>query len=804
MIHNVMFAVATLPNNHYLFGGLIEGVKNNVVRGAQDLLQSFFWSILSGLLGMVNSLLNSIVNGVIGLDLFSHNEFLSTAFNCSLALMFLAIPAKITWEIVSAMIRDDDAGMDIHKKLGSTALGIAIACSLTVGITKIINPVMQDASKAILNVNLTNEIKSDSATSQLGDSLIESVLISFGGLPKDGDYGASKFVEQYNKNELKITKRDGDNYVWDFSIFMAIIGMCVYVVMLFVICIQIAVRVISIGFYYVIGPLACTSMTNYQNPQAFNVWKATIFGAWAQNLTQIFLLSLFVGLLESISSATSTMPVASVALYFGAFSLIMTAPNFVQAMIGGYASGILDTLNQFRGGLGMAKSLVTGAVGSVIGRNNPHTGHLEGGARGKILGDVNAQGNRVGGARGAIFGNPDSNGNRNGGIKGATLGNSMNMGGVTGRQGGIRGAIFGNDQLASGVGGTIERTRAGGMANIGGKKRTDSFNSAGQKTGSMQKRRLSAFRGSDSTAFNPETGAQMGDPVHQRGPVPMFLSDLGNRFSGGGSDQSSDGGGSDTSTPNYTSFNSGGGGASGGGSSGGTSGGSGGSSGVGGTIERTRAGGMANIGGKKRTDSFNSAGQKTGSMQKRRLSAFRGSDSTAFNPETGAQMGDPVHQRGPVPMFLSDLGNRFSGGGSDQSSDGGGSDTSTPNYTSFNSGGGGASGGGSSGGTSGGSGGSSGVGGSTGGAHSFQMHSSASTRNSLGGAQSSGPKPQPQGQRPSSSTKPAVRSSGTNGNTKPRSQAQKPSASGAHTYKMKSSSEIRNSLGNRGNSGGKK
>lgn len=400
-------------------------------------------------------------------------------------------------------------------------------------------------------------------------------------------------------------------------------------------------------------------MTNYQNPQAFNVWKATIFGAWAQNLTQIFLLSLFVGLLESISSATSTMPVASVALYFGAFSLIMTAPNFVQAMIGGYASGILDTLNQFRGGLGMAKSLVTGAVGSVIGRNNPHTGHLEGGARGKILGDVNAQGNRVGGARGAIFGNPDSNGNRNGGIKGATLGNSMNMGGVTGRQGGIRGAIFGNDQLASGVGGTIERTRAGGMANIGGKKRTDSFNSAGQKTGSMQKRRLSAFRGSDSTAFNPETGAQMGDPVHQRGPVPMFLSDLGNRFSGGGSDQSGDGGGSDTSTPNYTSFNSGGGG-------------------------------------------------------------------------------------------------------------------------------------------------SSGVGGSTGGAHSFQMHSSASTRNSLGGAQSSGSKPQPQGQRPSSSTKPAVRSSGTNGNTKPRSQAQKPSASGAHTYKMKSSSEIRNSLGNRGNSGGKK
>ena len=489
-------------------------------------------------------------------------------------------------------------------------------------------------------------------------------------------------MKQYNKNELKITKRDGDNYVWDFSIFMSIVGMCVYVVMLFIICIQIAMRVIAIGFYYVIGPLACTSMTNYQNPQAFNVWKATMFGAWAQNLTQIFLLSLFVGLLESISSATSTMPVAAVALYFGAFSLIMTAPSFVQAMIGGYASGIMDVLNQFRGGFGMAKSLVTGAVGSMIGRSNPHTGHLEGGLRGKVLGDVNGQGNRVGGARGAIFGNPDSNGNRTGGIKGAALGNSMNMGGVTGRQGGIRGAIFGNDQIASGVGGSIERTRAGGMANIGGKKRTDSFNSAGQKTGSMQKRRLSAFRGSDTTAYNPETGAQIGDSVHQRGPVPMFLNDIGNRFSDGSSDQSG-GGGSDTSTPNYTSFNSGGGGASGGGSSGVSGGSSGGGSGSGGS------------------------------------------------------------------------GSSFGGG-------------------------------------------------STGGAHTFQMHSSASTRNNIGGAQSSGLKPQSQGQRPSSSTKPAVRSSGTNGNTT--SHTQKTGGSnGPHTFKMKSSGEIRSSLGNReNNSGGKK
>ena len=71
------------------------------------------------------------------------------------------------------------------------------------------------------------------------------------------------------------------------------------------------------------------------------------------------------------------------------------------------------------------------------------------------------------------------------------------------------------------------------------------------------------------------------------------------------------------------------------------------------------------------------------------------------------------------------------------------------------------------------------------------MHSSASTRNNLGGAQSSGPKS-------------TVRSSGTNGNTT--SHTQKTGGSnGPHTFKMKSSGEIRSSLGNReNNSGGKK
>lgn len=539
MIHKVLlFNVAKISSHVYMFG-FVEGIKNTVVRGAQDLLQQFFWSILSPLISMINSLLNALVNGILGVDVFSSNEFISGAFKCSLALMFAIMPVKMIWEIISAMIKDDDAGLDIRKKFGHMFWGIIIASSLTVAVTQIINPLMKQTTNALLQVNLSSEIKKDSNSSQLGDSLVESILISFGGLSKDGNYGANEFIKEYNNNDLKITERKDDTYVWDFSIFMSIIGMCVYVVMLFVVSIQIATRVIAIGFYYVVGPLACTSLTNYQNPQMYNVWKSSMIGAWAQNITQIFLLSLFVGLIDSISTAVSSIPIAMVIMYFAAFSLVLSAPNFVQAMIGGYGAGILDTLNQVRGGFGTAKSLISGAVGGTIGRSNPHTGHLEGGLRGKLLGDVNGQGNRVGGARGAVFGNPDSNGNRTGGIKGAVVGNEMNVGGVKGRQGGVRGAIFGNDKLSSDVNHGIQRERSGGLANIGGRKTTDNFNAQGQKTSSVKANALPAFRGSSRQMYNPHTGQPQGNPIHEQGSVASRINGLGNRINdsfGGGDD----------------------------------------------------------------------------------------------------------------------------------------------------------------------------------------------------------------------------------------------------------------------------
>lgn len=494
------------------------GIGDAIVRGAQDLLQNFFWTIMNPLMMLINSLLDSLLNGVLGLNVFEENTFLSGAFNCSLALMFLIIPVKIIYEIVTALVKDDEAGLDVHKKIGSAFFGIVIACSLTVAVTQVINPLVQNTSDVLLGINMTttNEDGTYEQNFQIGDTLIETVLISFGGMPKDGEYGATSFVEQYNAGELNITERyeeDTGNhekyeYVWDVGLFMCIIGLAIYVILLFVITIQIAVRMIAIGFYYIIGPLCCTSLTNYQNPQAFNVWKSTMIGQWAQNLTQIFLLALMVSLLDSVTQATAAYPIACAALYFGAFSLILSAPNFVQAMIGGYSAGILETMNQIRGGFGMASGIVAGAVGGLIGRSNSYTGHLQGGLRGKALGNV------------------QQDGTRRGGVKGAMMGQTTTMNGVTGKTGGVRGALFGNDTLSQGFDGTTTRDRSSGLFGMGTRTST-TFDRSGQMTEQTRRPAFSAFRGSQTTTFDPTSGQP--STVRNPSPVAQRLSSLNNR-----------------------------------------------------------------------------------------------------------------------------------------------------------------------------------------------------------------------------------------------------------------------------------
>lgn len=234
--------------------------------------------------------------------------------------------------------------------------------------------------------------------------------------------------DKYGTNSIPSSRAQADKaynyiadhsgeYIWDFGYIGTIIGLAIFMIMLFIITIEVAMRIIMIGFLYVIGPLCSLSLTNYNNPQGFVVWKNSIIGMFIVNVTQIFLLQFLMNIASDISRVGSgnSNVIASIALYLGAFFAIIAIPSYIQSMIGGYGQGIMESMQQLKGTLGatwgMTGGAFLGAGRKVMGRHNDNTGHLTGGLRGAVRGNKNQTGERVGGIanrfraiRGGIFG----------------------------------------------------------------------------------------------------------------------------------------------------------------------------------------------------------------------------------------------------------------------------------------------------------------------------------------------------------------------------------------------------------------
>lgn len=241
-----------------------------------------------------------------------------------------------------------------------------------------------------------------------------------GKSPAYGTYSKPTSKSQADKAYNYIADHSGD-YIWDFGYIGTIVGLSIFMIMLFIITIEVAMRIIMIGFLYIIAPLCSMSLTNYTNPQAFTVWKNSMVGMFVVNVTQIFLLQFLMNIASDISKAGSgnSNVIASIALYLGTFFAIISIPGYIQSMIGGYGQGIMESMQQLKGTLGatwgMTGGLAIAGGHKIIGRHNDNTGHLTGGLRGAIRGNKNQNGERVGGIanraraiRGGIFGKSQS------------------------------------------------------------------------------------------------------------------------------------------------------------------------------------------------------------------------------------------------------------------------------------------------------------------------------------------------------------------------------------------------------------
>ncbi|MCF0105626.1 MAG: hypothetical protein HUJ76_04840 [Parasporobacterium sp.] len=449
----------------------------DIAKTIMDLLREILWGAFKALTWLINMVLDSTINGVLGFDIITNNDFISSAFTTFLALMPLIIVTKISYEVVKAMILDDEQGMQLYRKLASAVLGMVLAVS-----TQYLVVYANNLVKQTCTILATTDFSGNGGAStnvsgegeqQLADPLILAVLQSFGGMStgtdaqqlaamdntlSDGN-GAGDLVHNYNleNNNFDINEMKNGDYRWQVN-WMVLVGMLIYLILLFIVMLQMALRMIAIAFYYVITPLCCTSLTNYQNPQAFTIWKNSFLGQWLMNITQMFLLVLFMGIISDIGSQAGNYPLAQCALMFGAISLVITAPNFVQAMIGGYGAGIMETLNQMR------------SVGSVMGSGVKAAAGFAAGVGSATLG---------GGIAKAVAGtatqstDPSTGAvtrSRAGGLAGAVLGSRSKTTGKDGSnissssQGGLAGALFGNRSYTAGADGSTTSDRVGGLA----------------------------------------------------------------------------------------------------------------------------------------------------------------------------------------------------------------------------------------------------------------------------------------------------------------------------------------------------
>lgn len=499
--------------------GLFSGISEDVANFFRD----FLWKLIETEIDCVRNLINALVNGVLSFGILD-NTWIQDGYKAAITLMFIILPAKIIYEFIFAMVREDDNASDVNKKLGGAIMGVMLAVSLSI-VVPLANNLSINVSKALIgqqysvgsssngnswndnsgtSLNNSSSASNDTNQKDLAKELVVSTLCAFGGMDRnnttfsyvtneDGvgmDIGAERFYDYITNSDGALAGYEGEpsensgvrssdnffskgiynrwsfyyrwdvngngtdgsddwdllgswdssssfpessksdggygsrsvpsnetqakqayeyicdhagDYIWDFGYIGTMIGLAIFMILLFITTIEVAMRIIMIGFLYVIGPLCCLSLTNYQNPQAFTVWKNTILGIFFVNVTQIFMLQLLMNLAGDISKAGSgnSNVIASIALYFGTFSAIIALPKYVQSMIGGYGQGIMESMQQLKGAVGGAWGMTGGAVlgagRKVMGRHNDNTGHLTGGLRGAIMGNKHYGGQRVGG-----------------------------------------------------------------------------------------------------------------------------------------------------------------------------------------------------------------------------------------------------------------------------------------------------------------------------------------------------------------------------------------------------------------------
>lgn len=391
-----------------------------------DWINNFLWDIESGAWNMMDQMLKGLVDGVLQFNALN-NEIVTNGFKTMLLLMVVILPAKAVFEVIWQCSRGDIDNLNIGKKVAGITLAIVVTFSAQIafkGMVQYVNSGIREFALASVPTSAQEEENMRKASddewkkkyaNNLTNQIGGAVLKSFGNMNSehadkmvqafkqdknafyfaddnangskkkgvnnkvckncngkfyvdDKDEKGFNMAQQFVKDGSVADGGDKLGYVWGHSQILAIIGFGIFLVLLLMITVQIGVRTINIIFFYIITPLCATSLTNYNNPQAFIIWKNSILGSICCNFAQIMMLSLFGVICTSINRIPNISGVAltyaQLILFLAGLSATLSIGQFVQSMFGGYGAGNLEGMRQLAS---LGRSVVATIGGAISG-----------------------------------------------------------------------------------------------------------------------------------------------------------------------------------------------------------------------------------------------------------------------------------------------------------------------------------------------------------------------------------------------------------------------------------------------------
>lgn len=335
-----------------MFDGIIEAIN--------DMCRNLLYEPLDITLSWLEGIVDVIMTEIAKFN-FINLSFINECYTTCIQIALILLPLKLVYEWLWLMI-----GNDIEKwssKVFAT-FQIIVIILFTPPVLDLVSTGVNVLNDGIMSGEIISGSSKDTAITQ-GKNFAATVLTATTDLSQTD---AESFMKEYDKTDFDINERDeDDNYIYDFNFLMPAIVCLVMWVLVFFCGLQMAVRQVSVGFYKIIMPLCALSLTNKDQATAFSVCKNSLVGSFLMNSVQIFL---FVFSFRLISELGEISAIAKLLFTVALVLAIIFIPNKVAAMIGGYSSGIMESLNSIQSALmatNAATSMVRSGIGTAVG-----------------------------------------------------------------------------------------------------------------------------------------------------------------------------------------------------------------------------------------------------------------------------------------------------------------------------------------------------------------------------------------------------------------------------------------------------